>query len=270
MTTAPFRRACTVLLLAGSVAASIAMAQTPSPQPAASARPAPTPMASSTTARREDGVRWQSLTPPQREALAPLEREWPSIDAQRKQKWLAIADRFHAMPPAERTRISARMTEWARMTPVERGEVRQRFQESRQVGTPDRSARWEAYQQLPPEQRQAFAARASAAAASAPVRKRDPSTAKTNLVPNPALVQPPRPIAPTLVQATPGATTRPITRPSTTPSHQQSGMPKIVASPEFVNRSTLLPRRGPQAAAVTTPAPITATAPSPAEQPASR
>ena len=28
-------------------------------------------------------------------------------------------------------------------------------------------------------------------------------------------------------------------------------MPKIAATPEFVNRSTLLPKRGPQAAAVT-------------------
>jgi hypothetical protein len=28
-------------------------------------------------------------------------------------------------------------------------------------------------------------------------------------------------------------------------------MPKIAATPEFVNRATLLPKRGPQAAAVT-------------------
>jgi len=44
----------------------------------------------------------------------------------------------------------------------------------------------------------------------------------------------------------------PITRHPTPPPHQQTGMPKIAATPEFVNRSTLLPKRGPQAAAVTT------------------
>jgi len=35
----------------------------------------------------------------------------------------------------------------------------------------------------------------------------------------------------------------------TPPSHQQTGLPKIAATPEFVDKSTLLPRRGPQAAA---------------------
>ena len=42
------------------------------------------------------------------------------------------------------------------------------------------------------------------------------------------------------------------------PAHQPAGMPKIAATPEFVNRSTLLPKRGPQAAAV---APASAVAP---------
>jgi hypothetical protein len=208
---------------------------------------------------REEGVRWQGLTPAQREALAPLEREWPSIDAARKQKWVAIAGRYQALSPEERARIHSRMVEWAKLTPAERGQARLRFEEARQVPAPDRSARWQAYQALPPEQREQFAARA-ARAASAPVAT-DPSTkprpltrdskeAKSNIVPNPALAQAPRPVAPTLVQAAPGATTTLITRRPAPPPHQQSGMPKIAATPEFVHRSTLLPKRGPQAAAV--------------------
>ena len=87
---------------------------------------------------------------------------------------------------------------------------------------------------------------------------RDSKEAKFNTVPNPALTQPPKQVAPTLVQAGPGATTTPITRRPMPPAHQQSGMPKIAATPEFVNRSTLLPKRGPQAAAVT---PASAVAP---------
>ena len=79
---------------------------------------------------------------------------------------------------------------------------------------------------------------------------RDSKEAKFNVVPNPALGQAPKQVTPTLVQAAPGATTTLITRRPTPPAHQQSGMPKIAATPEFVHRATLLPRRGPQAAAV--------------------
>jgi hypothetical protein len=214
---------------------------------------------------REEGARWHTLSPGQREVLAPLEHDWPTIDAPRKQKWLAIAGRIRTLPPEERARINARMTEWARMTPAERGQARLRFEEVRQVPATDRSARWQEYQALPPEQRAEFAARA-AHAASTPVGAgngaraprpavRDSKEAKSNIVPNPALSQAPRQVAPTLVQAAPGATTTPITHRPTPPSHQQTGMPKIAATPEFVQRSTLLPKRGPQAAAVV---PVTA------------
>ena len=207
---------------------------------------------------REEGVRWQSLTPTQREALAPLERDWPGIDAPRKQKWLALAARFKSLSPEERGRISARMSEWAKLSPVERGQARMRFEEARQVPATDRSARWQAYQALPAERKQEFAARA-ASAASAPrdgaIRAARVATvskeAKFNVVPNPALTQAPKQVGPTLVQAGPGATTTPITRKPMPPAHQSTGMPKIAATPEFVNRSTLLPKRGPQAAAVT-------------------
>jgi hypothetical protein len=164
------------------------------------------------------------------------------------------------------------MAEWAKLTPTERGQARLRFEEARQLPGSDRSERWRAYQALPPEERQQLAARAASAAsapreASArPARPgRDSKEAKFNLVPNPALSQAPRQVAPTMVQAAPGATTTVITRRPTPPPHQQSGMPKIATTPEFVNRSTLLPRRGPQAAAVTSPpaarpAPLAATA----------
>jgi len=33
------------------------------------------------------------------------------------------------------------------------------------------------------------------------------------------------------------------------PAHQQTGLPKIAATPEFVDRTTLLPQRGAQGAA---------------------
>ena len=207
----------------------------------------------------EEGVRWESLTADQRQTLAPLEREWASIDSLRKQKWIALASRFKTLNPGEQARITARMSEWARLTPSERGQARIRFEEARSVPAPDRNARWQAYQALPPDARQRLAERAAAererdrreTAASRSSSGRESREAKANVMPNPATVQPPKQVAPTLVQAAPGATTTPITRRPAPPPHQQTGMPKIAATPEFVNRSTLLPKRGPQAAAVT-------------------
>jgi hypothetical protein len=48
----------------------------------------------------------------------------------------------------------------------------------------------------------------------------------SNIVPNPAYSAPPRPIGPTVIQASPGATTTLITRRPTPPAHQQTGLPK--------------------------------------------
>jgi hypothetical protein len=78
---------------------------------------------------------------------------------------------------------------------------------------------------------------------------RDVPQAKSNIVPNPAFAAPPKPVAPTVVRAGPGATTTPITRRPAPPSHLQTGLPKIAATPGFVDKATLLPQRGPQAAA---------------------
>ena len=256
------RRTGPTIVVAALMALCAAQAFAQAPRAAGGAS-APAPV-------REEGVRWQALTPAQREALAPLEREWPRIDAPRKQKWITLAARMKTLPPEERARINARMVEWAKLTPAERGQARLRFEEARQSPVPDRSEAWRAYQALPPEQRQQLAARAATAAsaprdaASKPAKTaRDNKEAKYNVVPNPATAQPPRPVGPTLVQAAPGATTTVITRRPAPPPHQQSGMPKIATTPEFVNRSTLLPKRGPQAAAV-------ASAPAPGALSASR
>ena len=227
----------------------------------------------------EDGLPWHKLTSHQREALDPLKSEWPKLDAPRKRKWLEIADRFKTLSPAERSRISDRMTEWSRLTPAERGEVRLRYEEAKQLPTNDRKARWRDYQKLSDEEKSRLADQAASetappalpravSGASGRRTATEPSAKKSNVVPNPALIRQPRPVTPTIMQAAPGATTHPITRPANPPAHQQTGMPKIATSPEFVNRSTLLPKRGPQAAAVSFSA--SAASPAPATSPIPR
>jgi hypothetical protein len=204
----------------------------------------------------EAGPRWSELNPTQRSALKPLERDWSAIDADRKLKWMAIANRMPGMPPSERDRIQTRMTEWAAMSPQQRGKVRMGFQEAQQVAPKDRQAQWEAYQALPAEQKRQLAARAVPPAppkspgAQRPDRSDKGSTqAKSNIVPNPAFAAPPRPVGPSVMQARPGATTTLISKVPSPPAHQQTGLPKIAATPAFVDKTTLLPQRGPQGAA---------------------
>ncbi|HEY6355869.1 MAG TPA: hypothetical protein VIY30_15385, partial [Burkholderiaceae bacterium] len=72
---------------------------------------------------------------------------------------------------------------------------------------------------------------------------------------------PVKPVAPTVVQAAPGATTTLVTRQPAPPAHQQAGMPKIAATPGFVDRNTLLPQRGAQSAGVRTSASAPASRP---------
>lgn len=213
----------------------------------------------------EQGVRWQDLNPAQKAALKPLERDWSGIDLPRKQKWLELSTRFPRMSADEQARVQDRMAAWAKMSPQERGQARLNYQDAKQVPAKDRQARWESYQALSPEQKRQLATRAVPpalpASSSAPVagsrRPAPPSAsvgrevpqAKSNLVPNPAFAAPPKQIEPTVTRAGPGATTTLMSKRPTPPSHQQTGLPKIAATPEFVNKATLQPKRGPQAAA---------------------
>ena len=257
--------------LAGIVLTTIApwaAAQVGAPVPGAVTQSAPA-AAPNRRSAVEEGVHWQKLKPAQRDALGPLQQDWSGIDAVRKQKWLQLSDRMPAMPPDERARVQARMADWAKLTPVERGQARLSYEESRQIPVPDRRSRWEAYQALSPEQKGELAARAAAArapnGADNPSRRaagslarpehaekagREIPQAKSNIVPNPAYAAPRRLVGPTVVQAAPGATTTLVTRHPSPPPHQQTGLPKIAATPEFVNKSTLLPQRGAQGAAV--------------------
>jgi hypothetical protein len=200
---------------------------------------------------------WESLTPAQRQALAPLQRDWPAIDPSGQEKWLAVASRYPQMAPDERRRLQERMAEWTRLTPEQRARARLQFQETRQLPAEEKRARWEAYQALPEEERKALAERTAppakgSAGTEGSARRNaaaDNGSAKNNLVvPRPA--PPARAVAPSVVNARPGATTTTVTTPATPPLHHQPGVPKIAATPPFVDTATLLPKRGPQGAAV--------------------
>jgi hypothetical protein len=214
------------------------------------AQPNSTAGAKKSAVPASEGTPWASLTSSQKSALKPLEREWGSIDAPRKVKWLEIANKFSTMPPAEQARVQNRMEDWAKMSPKERGQVRLNYKEAQQVPAQERKARWEAYQALPPDQQKQLAARAVPPARKAGTDASPESTGtKSNVVPNSSYAPRPKAVAPTVAQAQPGATTNLITKRPSPPAHQQAGLPKIASTSGFVDQSTLLPKRGPQGAA---------------------
>ena len=224
--------------------------------------------------RAEKSPTWDSLSPSHRAALRPLEHEWRIIGSDQKQKWLEVVAQFPGKSADERQRIQARMTEWASLTPEQRGTARFQFKQAQQLAPSNRQARWEAYQALPESEKKELAARAAPAATlgiSAKHRAQavdaddaDPRGAQTksNEVLAPDVRRQARSVAPTLVQAPTGATTTLISKRPSPPAHQQAGLPKITASPSFVDPATLLPKRGPQGAAV-----VAASASAPAAPP---
>jgi hypothetical protein len=217
-------------------------------------------------APRADGPSWNSLNPSQRAALAPLERDWSSLDAQRKSKWVQVANRFGKMPADEQRRVQARMAEWAQLTPAERGRARISFQQAKQLSPQERQEAWQAYQALPAEKKRALVdARGQSSVNSTAATRSLAEPTKRNTVPNPALAsKQAKAVSPAVVQSNLGATTTLVNRPASPPQHQQPGMPKIAATPTFVDPTTLLPKRGAQGAAVRSAAAASAGAPSPA------
>lgn len=212
---------------------------------------------------------WNGLTASQQSVLKPLQAQWSELEPSSKDKWLSVANRYPKLPPAEQARVQERMTQWAKLPPKARGEARLRFQQTRQVPAEVKQEKWAAYQALSAEEKKALAQKATrrqhpvflADNMAGPREKaqvysgRVPVTKtqekKQNVVPS-TLTSAPRPTtaAPSLVKASRGATTSLINERPTAPLHQQTGLPKIAATKGFVDPQTLLPKKGPQGAAM--------------------
>lgn len=211
---------------------------------------------------------WGRLTTAQRQALAPLAAQWASLDDASRDKWLVVAERYPRLSPSAQERMRSRMTQWAKLPPQQRGEARLRFQNSRQLSAEERQKKWAAYQALPPEERQGLAQQARRkqqpvvlpdsepgpreAGQRSSLRRHGQDERKTNVVPNTTHAAPaPQAITPTLIKSGPGATTSLVNQTASPPLHQHTGLSKINAAKGFVDPQTMLPRKGPQGAAMT-------------------
>lgn len=212
---------------------------------------------------------WSELSPTQRRALTPLQGGWAALPDTERTMWLEVADRWRALSPAEQQRAQQRMRDWSALTPEARGRARLQYQEAGRWSADARRERWEAYQNLDPQARRVLAERWKLeAAARAGDARAEPERKRNMLDPVRPTSEPPRAATPTAAAARAGATTRPLARAGDeAPAHQQPGVPKIAATPSFVDPATLQPRRGPQAASV---APRPASAPQAASRKAAR
>lgn len=145
-----------------SFAGAMALAQSPS-----GANTAPAPVTQVTALPLETSPTWKSLTPVQREALAPLAPVWGEINRNRKRKWIALSANYKAMSPQDQAILHGRMKEWASLSSTERNRARMNYALARDLPHEERKAQWEAYQALSPEQKKQLAAKAGTRATGA-------------------------------------------------------------------------------------------------------
>ena len=203
-------------VLAQSTPATPQLAQSPAKPigPAVSAKSPVTPQAST----KPD---WRDLTPAQQLSLTPLAAKWDTLGEAQKRKWIAIAANYPHLSPAEQVKLHSRMTEWVSLSPQQRSQARLNFAESKQLTSSQKTATWEAYQALSPEEKKKLAVAATPKPAGAAIATKPVSPKKLATVP--------------LTKETP------------------KEMPKISPSKQTVNKNTLLPHAQPPAQAASAP-----------------
>lgn len=225
-----------LLVGGGLVLAMAAQAQAPASAPAASAASPPRTASPPTAQAQLPGVslsqlKWSGLTPAQQQALKPLQSDWRNIGPQRQRKWIEISNGYASMNPAQQQALQQRMTDWARLSPTERDNARLNFAEAQEATrnlTPEeKRARWEAYQALSPEEKHKLAQQQQR-----PAPKGAAVAAKTSNTGKLATTPAAKP-ASAAASAAANAKTPPV-KP-----------PRIVVSPDLVNRQTLLPQSAP-------------------------
>ena len=114
-----------------------------------------------------------AFRPPSASSWRRWRREWDKLDAQRKQKWLGIAQRYPKMSVEEQARVRQQMGTWAQLSPAERQAAREQYKSLRALPPEKKQEvrqQWEQYQSLPPEKRRELATRPPPATAPAAPR----------------------------------------------------------------------------------------------------
>ena len=97
---------------------------------------------------------WAELSLAQKKALLPLENLWPTLEANHKRKWLAVAQNFANMNETSQALAQERMREWTALSPQQRMQARLNFAHTKQLSSDEKLAKWEAFQALTDDDKQ--------------------------------------------------------------------------------------------------------------------
>ena len=129
------------------------------------------------------GITWSALTQEQKFSLGPLEKSWEGLSEGQKRKWIAIAKSYPHLGQPEQQKLHSRMVDWAALSPRDRELARLNFAQSKGIARSDRTANWEAYQALSPEERNKLAQGAKAKPVGAAVAVKPVAPDKLTVVP---------------------------------------------------------------------------------------
>jgi hypothetical protein len=124
------------------------------------AQPSEKPKPAAKAAKTQSRAAWAELTADQQMILAPLKADWESLDAQRRRKWIGIANRYPKMKAEEQERVQRRMQKWAQLSPEEQRQARENYKRIAKQRAEKRDKlreAWAEYQALPPQERQNLA-----------------------------------------------------------------------------------------------------------------
>ncbi|MBI1395574.1 MAG: DUF3106 domain-containing protein [Betaproteobacteria bacterium] len=102
---------------------------------------------------------WGQLSTQQKEILQPFERDWDSLEPERRERWLVIAQKYPSLSRAQQRRIQNRMQHWASLTPQQRAEAKEIFKQIQHLPKDKRREilqKWLEYEQFPPELKDAL------------------------------------------------------------------------------------------------------------------
>jgi hypothetical protein len=86
-----------------------------------------------------------------------LAATWNTLGESRKRKWIALATNYSTLSPAEQVKLHSRMTEWASLSQQQRTQARLNYSLSKNLTPNEKTATWQAYQALSPEEKQKLA-----------------------------------------------------------------------------------------------------------------
>lgn len=102
---------------------------------------------------------WRELSPQQQEILRPFERDWDSLEPERRERWVVIAQKYPTLGKAQQQRIQTRMQHWASLSPQQRAEAKEIFKQIQHLPRDKRREvlqKWLEYEQFPPELKDAL------------------------------------------------------------------------------------------------------------------